>query len=117
MEDGSALVQPRIHSAEKRSLESMVPVMTPISCHIDVSSLCNYRCSFCFQADVAGMKAVGLKRGFMDVEMFKRIVDQIQEFPDNWKLSGSLRNQYKQIGNAVPPLLANVLAKKIKTYI
>ena len=85
MEDGLAVVQPRIHSAKKRSLKSMVPINTPISCHIDVSSLCNYKCSFCFQADVLGMKAVGLKRGFMEVDMFKTIVNQMKEFPEKVK--------------------------------
>lgn len=85
VEEGSALVQPRIHSAKKGNLDSMVPLKTPISCHIDVSSLCNYKCSFCFQADTAGMKAVGLKRGFMPVDMFKKIVDQMKEFPERVK--------------------------------
>ena len=45
----------------------------------------------------------------LSIQEYKRI----QEFPDDWKLSGSLRNQYKQIGNAVPVLLAKVLAEKI----
>lgn len=27
---------------------------------------------------------------------------RIQTFPDNWKFSGSIASQYKQIGNAVP---------------
>ena len=85
MEDGTALIQPRIHSASKSSLESLIPVLTPISCHVDVSSLCNYKCSFCFQADTAGMKAVGLKRGFMEVDLFKKIVDQIMDFPEKIK--------------------------------
>ena len=38
----------------------------------------------------------------LSIQEYKRI----QEFPDNWKLSGSIRNQYKQIGNAVPPKFA-----------
>ena len=38
---------------------------------------------------------------------------RIQEFPDNWKLSGSLRNQYKQIGNAVPISLGKAIGKLI----
>ncbi len=31
---------------------------------------------------------------------------RIQSFPDDWKFSGSISSQYKQIGNAVPVNLA-----------
>jgi len=31
---------------------------------------------------------------------------RIQTFPDNWKFTGSVTSQYKQIGNAVPVNLA-----------
>ena len=51
MSDSEVVVRPRIHSAKKRPLEELVPLKTPISAHVDISSLCNYRCSFCFQAD------------------------------------------------------------------
>ena len=38
----------------------------------------------------------------------------IQTFPNNFKFFGSLGNMYKQIGNAVPVLLAKEVAKGIK---
>jgi DNA (cytosine-5)-methyltransferase 1 len=38
----------------------------------------------------------------------------IQTFPDNFVFSGSLGNMYKQIGNAVPVLLAEKIAEVIK---
>jgi len=38
----------------------------------------------------------------------------IQTFPDNFKFEGSLGNMYKQIGNAVPVLLGEKVAKTIK---
>jgi radical SAM protein with 4Fe4S-binding SPASM domain len=78
----AAVMRPRIHSANKRPLQDILPLHTPISAHIDVSSVCNYKCSFCFQADMEGMKKVGLKRGFMSLELFKKIVDDFSEFPD-----------------------------------
>jgi radical SAM protein with 4Fe4S-binding SPASM domain len=81
----SAKIQPRIHSASKRSLEELVPLLTPISAHIDISSVCNYKCSFCFQADLKGMKAVNLKRGFMPMDVFQKICNDLQEFPDKIK--------------------------------
>lgn len=39
---------------------------------------------------------------------------RIQSFPDDFEVLGSKTSQYKQIGNAVPPLLAYEIAKAIK---
>ena len=45
----------------------------------------------------------------LSIEEYKRV----QEFPDNWKLSGTLIQQYKQIGNAVPISLGKAIGKLI----
>ena len=39
---------------------------------------------------------------------------RIQSFPDSFKFFGSITQQYEQVGNAVPPLLANAVGDKIK---
>lgn len=39
---------------------------------------------------------------------------RIQSFPDDFEFKGSRSEKYKQIGNAVPPLFAEALAKSIR---
>jgi len=42
---------------------------------------------------------------------------RIQTFPDSYEFMGSMANQYKQIGNAVPVQLAFAMAKRIKEFL
>jgi len=39
---------------------------------------------------------------------------RLQSFPDDFEIIGTRGSQYKQVGNAVPPMLANILAEQIK---
>ncbi len=57
----------------------------------------------------------------LSIQEYKRI----QEFPDSWVIEGSLIEQYRQVGNAVPLslgravgklLIASMKGNKIKTY-
>ncbi|XCN74049.1 MAG: DNA cytosine methyltransferase [Candidatus Electrothrix aestuarii] len=48
----------------------------------------------------------------LSVEEYKKI----QEFPDSWQIEGSLIEQYKQIGNAVPRSLGTAIGKLLIDY-
>ena len=42
---------------------------------------------------------------------------RLQSFKDDWVPLGSKTSQYKQIGNAVPPLLAENVARRLKSHL
>ena len=42
---------------------------------------------------------------------------RLQSFPDDFRFCGAMTQQFKQIGNAVPPLFAYHIAKSLKKYL
>lgn len=49
----------------------------------------------------------------LSIQEYKRI----QEFPDDWIICGSLRDMYKQIGNAVPVSLGKAIGEAIRSHL
>lgn len=41
-------------------------------------------------------------------------VKRLQTFPDDWVLAGTLEQQWRQLGNAVPPVLAEALGRALR---
>lgn len=44
-------------------------------------------------------------------------IKRLQTFPDDWYLAGGVEDQWRQVGNAVPPLLAEVLGSAIARHL
>ncbi len=75
-----AKVIARVFNSEKTQLENVVPLDTPFSVHIDVCSICNFKCNFCFQADTEAMKKKSYQFGSMSLDLFKKITDDLKQF-------------------------------------
>jgi DNA (cytosine-5)-methyltransferase 1 len=41
-------------------------------------------------------------------------VKRLQTFPDDWFLAGTVEQQWRQVGNAVPPILGEVLGRAVR---
>ena len=78
-------IKPRVYHQKKQALQDALPLDTPFSVHIDVCSLCNFKCTFCFQHDKQGMKDSGVEWGMMDIDIFKSCVDDLSKFPKKIK--------------------------------
>ena len=63
--------------------------------------------------ELMAMPATDLAHPELDRPLSIQEYKRLQEFPDDWKLSGNLRYQYKQIGNAVPVSLGRAIGKLI----
>lgn len=101
----AAKIQPRIASSTKGTLQNVVPLATPYSAHIDICSICNFRCTFCFQSDKKALKEKGIKLGLMEMKLFKKIVDDLGEFKDKLRKI--------KIGNLGEPTLHPQLVEMI----
>jgi len=75
-----AKIQARIHSSKKGDLAKVIPLATPYSVHIDPSSLCNFKCKFCFQAQEDKPE-----QGLMTLPLYRKIINDICQFPDKIK--------------------------------
>ena len=42
---------------------------------------------------------------------------RLQSFPDDFHFYGNQSDQFKQVGNAVPPMLGKAIAEQLKKYI
>tara|TARA_Y100000310_G_scaffold315844_1_gene366905 strand:- start:1780 stop:3021 length:1242 start_codon:yes stop_codon:yes gene_type:complete len=83
--------------------------------HIEVANLDSptktIHCGYSFQPRLfAGIKN---RKGFFVREFTNSELAQIQGFPKEYKFAGKREDIIKQIGNAVPPKLVEVIAKKI----
>jgi MoaA/NifB/PqqE/SkfB family radical SAM enzyme len=74
-----AKISPRINS-ERTKLETVVPLNSPFVLFVDPSDACNFKCNFCPTSDRSLMKTVGRPWKQMAMDLYDKIIMDIDEF-------------------------------------
>lgn len=79
--------KPRIDLKNRTKLETVIPLRTPFIINIDPCDTCNFQCKFCPTGDRELMKRTpGRGHGVMDFDLYKKIIDDLDEFEDKVKV-------------------------------
>ena len=74
---------PRIDILDRYELKDALPLSTPYVVNIDPCDTCNFRCKFCPTGNTELMKKTpGRRHGPMTMETFRRVIDELGEFPE-----------------------------------
>ena len=73
-------------NSERTLLETVIPLEAPFELQLAVASVCNFRCSYCPCSRPDLLKKNKVKKGVMDFELYKKIIDDLDEFPTPVKL-------------------------------
>lgn len=82
-----AKIKPRIDLENRTRLETVIPLKTPFIINVDPSDKCNFQCKFCPTGDRKLMASTeGRNFGYMDFELFKKVIDDICDFENKIKV-------------------------------
>lgn len=76
----------RIDLKNRTKLETVIPLNTPFIINVDPADSCNFQCGFCPTGDRKLMKEIGRPLKTMDFELFKKIIDDLNEFDNPIKV-------------------------------
>lgn len=81
-----ASIRPRINLESRTRLEEIIPLPTPMILFVDPASTCNFHCKFCPTSNSELIKETGRWQGQMDFELFRKIIDDLKEFPETLRV-------------------------------
>lgn len=82
----TAKIKPRINTEGRTPLQDVIPLSTPFILFVDPSSACNFKCKFCPTGDLQLIKQTGRFVGTLDWKLYKKIIDDLQEFDEPLKV-------------------------------
>lgn len=81
-----AKIKPRINLENRTRLEEVIPLSTPMILFVDPASICNFKCKFCPTGNRNLIKNTVRWQGRMDFDLYKKIIDDLEEFDEPLKV-------------------------------
>ncbi len=75
-----AKIKSKLNLENRVNLQDVLPLDVPFLLYIDPSSLCNLKCEFCPMGHSALVKKLNYKRQIMSFDLFRKVIDDLQEF-------------------------------------
>jgi len=73
-------------NTKRVELHEVLPLETPFSIHAFVSFYCNFKCNYCLHClDKDTLAEKGFKKQYMNIDIFKKMVDDVKGFNGNVK--------------------------------
>jgi radical SAM protein with 4Fe4S-binding SPASM domain len=99
-------IEPKdLRCKNRQALQDVIPLPAPFVVYIEPSNLCNFRCQFCPTADKELLKKVGRPRGSMNLDLFKKIVNDIREFGTRLKLLSLYKDGEPLVNRQFPEMV------------
>lgn len=102
-------------NVNRSKLEEVLPLETPYSLFIDPCNLCNFKCQFC--AIQTSCKGLSYKKGFMPMELYKKIIDDIKEFPDKLRMLRVAQHGEPLLHPELPEMIRYAKEKNVSDFI
>ncbi|MDD3138138.1 MAG: radical SAM protein [Lachnospiraceae bacterium] len=108
-------IESNIVNTNRHKLEDVIPLSTPYSLAIDPSNLCNFKCKFC--AMQASKEKQNYKKQCMELSLFKKIIDDINGFPDKLKVLRLSAQGEPLLNKDLPEMIRYAKKKEVAEYI
>ncbi len=89
-----------------RPLKQLLPLATPLSLMVDPTNACNFKCVFCPTGDADLLKSVGREKGMLSLELFRKIIDDLNGFPEPVKVLHLYKDGEPLANKSLPDMIA-----------
>jgi MoaA/NifB/PqqE/SkfB family radical SAM enzyme len=76
-----AKFESRSPTKDRVNLADVVPLSSPLTVLVEVTSVCNLRCNFCPTGDIRLTKETGKFRGLMEMDLYRKVIADIDALP------------------------------------